>query len=187
MCHPNLLRGHPGSGYLAWPRRGTHCYRGYRIAWAQEGNAAYVLGPEINAFDPDEGVFRLSEDCDLKKGAALALLSPHGPNWSIHHNVINNCTRLVNLDVFGGPTAVFADNLLSRGETEGVKVAVEVCGQFNVTDNQFSGFDEPDCVALMLPPDPLGRPSRPVCRDNVFDQCTAPIQDARQGNTGHLQ
>jgi hypothetical protein len=168
------------SGYLAWPRRGTHCYRDYRIAWAPDGNATYVLGPKIDAFDPDEGVFRLSEDCDLKKGAAFALLSAYGLNWNIHHNVINNCSQLVNLDVFGGPTSVFADNLLSRGETEDVKVAVEIRGQFKITDNQFSGFDEPDSVTLMLHPDALGRPSRSVCKDNEFDQCTTPIQDKHQ-------
>lgn len=174
------LRTFKSSGYLAWPRRGTHCYRGYRIAWAQDGNATYALGPEVDAFDPDEGVFRLSEDCDMKRGAPFALLSPHGLNWNVHHNVINNCAQLANLDVFGGPTAVFADNLFSRGETEGVKVAVQIRGRFKITDNQFSGFDDPDCVTLMLPPDALGRPSRSVCKDNMFDQCATPIQDKGQ-------
>ncbi|NLX99720.1 MAG: hypothetical protein GXY83_26790 [Rhodopirellula sp.] len=167
-------------GRLPWPRRGTHCYRGSRIAWAASGDAAFALGPQIEAFDPDEGVFRLTADADLKKGAVFALEAPRGLNWNIHHNVINHCAQLVSLDVFGGPTAVFADNLLSRGETSGVKAAVEIRGQFRIAGNQFSGFDEPDCVALALRRDSLGRPPRPASQDNAFDQCATPIQDESQ-------
>ncbi|NOZ20694.1 MAG: hypothetical protein GXP25_06350 [Planctomycetes bacterium] len=166
---------------IPWPRRRTHCYRGYRIAWLLRGKANPVLGPEIETFDPDKGVFRLTQDCDLKKGARFALCSPQGFRWSIHHNVIDNCTQLVDMDVFGGPTAVFADNLLSRGEAKGVKVAVEIRGLFKITDNQFAGFNEPGSVALMLHPDPLGRTSRTICRDNVFDQCTTPIGEGAEG------
>ena len=164
-------------GRLPWPRRGTHCYRGCRVVWIPKANAPVVLGPEIETFDPNEGVFRLTEDCDLKKNAVFALYAPQGLAWNIHHNVVNRCTQLVNLDVFGGPTALFADNLLSRGHTDSVKVAVEIHGLFTIADNQFAGFDEPDSVALRLHPDPLGRPSRPICRDNTFDQCTTSIQD----------
>jgi len=170
----------PG-GSLPWPRRRTHCYRGYRIVWLPRGAAAPVLGPQVETFDPDQGVFRLTEDCDLKAGAAFALLAPQGLNWNLHHNVINNCTQLVSLDVFGGPTAVIADNLLSRGEATGVKTAAEVRGLFKIADNQFVGFDEPDSVALMLHPDPLGRTARFVCRDNVFDQCTTPLGEGAKG------
>lgn len=162
-------------GRLPWPRRGTHAYGGSRIVWAREGNA-YALGPRIDRFDPDEGVFRLAEDADLKKGALFVLESPQGLNWNIHHNVINDCTQLVNLDVFGGPTAVFADNILSRGTTANVKVAAEIRGQFRITGNQFSGFDEPGSVALLLHPDPLGRPPRPAGPDNAFDQCATPVR-----------
>ena len=164
-------------GRLPWPRRGTHCYRGCRIVWIPKADAPYVLGPEIETFDPNEGVFRLTEDCDLKKNATFALYAPQGLAWNIHHNVINRCTQLVNLDVFGGPTALFADNLLSRGHAGSVNVAVEVHGLFTIADNQFAGFDEPDSVALQLHPAPLGRASRPICRDNTFDQCTTSIQD----------
>ena len=168
-------------GSLPWPRRRTHCYRGWRIAWLPRGTTAFVLGPEVETFDPDEGVFRLPQDCDVKKGSGFALVSPQGPNWNIHHNVIHNCTELVSLDVFGGPTAVFADNLLSRGETRGIEVAAEIGGLFKVADNQFSGFDEPDSVTLMLHPDSLGRSSRLICRNNVFDQCTTPIGERTAG------
>ena len=166
---------------MPWPRRRTHCFRDYRIAWqlGREGN--FVLGPKIEAFDPDQGVYRLTEDGDLRKGASFALVAPQGLSWNLHHNVINNCTQSVQLDVFGGAGAMFADNILSRGETDNIKVAIEVRGQFVLADNQFTGFDEPDCVTLMLHPDPLGRPRRLVCRDNFFDQCTTPVGDAVPG------
>ncbi len=170
----------PG-GRLPWPRRGTHCFRGCRITWTTSngatGTPAYTPGPKIEAFDPDAGVFRLAEDCDLKQGVPFAIQSPQGLNWNIHHNVVNNCLQLVNLDVFGGPTALFAHNLLSRGETDGVKVAVEIRGQFRITGNQFAGFDEPGSVALLVHDDPLGRTPLAAGPDNAFDNCLVPIQE----------
>ena len=169
---------------MAWPRRRSHCYRGYRVAWLYRGRATPVPGPEVEAFDPEEGVFRLTADTDLKKGMRFALHAPQGFRWNIHHNVIDGCTKLVDLDVFGGPTAVFAGNLLSRGDAAGVKTAVEIRGLFRIADNQFAGFDEPDSVTLMLHPDPLGRAARLVCRGNVFSQCPTPIGEAAEGVWG---
>jgi hypothetical protein len=167
---------------IPWPRRRTHHYRGCRIAWLPSDNRGNAVpGPEIEAFDPDKGVFRLSRDGELKQGAAFAVYSPQGFNWSLHHNVINNCHRLVELDVFGGPTAVFSDNLLSRGEATNVDVAVSLRGVFGVTGNRFAGFDGPGSVALMLQPDPFGKAPRFICRDNVFDQCAKPIGEGVAG------
>ena len=177
----HTFKGSAGWGAIPWPRRRTHCYRGYRIAWRRRGNKEFALGPEIEIFDPDECVFRLTRDCDLKVGGRFALHSPQGFHWNIHHNVINNCTQLVNMDIFGGPTAVFTDNLLARGEVKDVKLGAEIRGLFKIADNQFAGFDEPESVALMLHPDPLGRKSRLICRDNVFDQCTTPIGEGAEG------
>ena len=166
---------------IAWPRRRSHCYRGYGIAWLHRGRAAPVLGPQIDAFDPEEGVFRLTADADLKKGMRFALHSPQGFRWNIHDNIIDSCTKLVDLDVLGGPTAVFAGNLLARGDAEGVETAVEIRGLFRIENNQFAGFDQPGSVALMLHPDPLGRPTRLVCRGNTFDQCPTPIGEGAEG------
>lgn len=177
MIDPRTFKS---GGPLPWPRRGTHGYRGYRIAWAPADNGPYVPGPQIELFDPDQGVFRLTGDSELKNRAVFALQSPQGLNWNVHHNVINNCIQLVKFDVFGGPTSIFTDNLLSRGETTGIKVAVEIRGLLKITDNQFSGFDEPDSVALLLHTDPLGRPSRLDGRSNAFDQSATPIQDKSQ-------
>ncbi len=165
------------SGGLPWPRRRTHGYRGCRIAWASGGDSGYTFGPKVEAFDADEGVFRLSEDAELKKGAVFALEAPQGFNWSIHDNVISDCAQLVSFDVFGGPTAVFADNILARGATEGVKAAAEICGRLRITGNRFSGFDEPGSVALLLRPDALGRPPQAAGQENAFDECAVPIQD----------
>ncbi|MDI9446826.1 MAG: hypothetical protein QM844_21950, partial [Planctomycetota bacterium] len=114
-------------------------------------------------------------------GAVFAVYSPQGFSWNLHHNVINNCDRLVELDVFGGPTAVFSDNLLARGEVAGVDVAVSIRGLFSVTGNRFTGFDGPGSVALLLQPDPFGKTPRFICRDNLFDQCTTPVGEGVAG------
>ncbi len=105
------------NGAIPWPRRGTHQYRGCRLAWLPGDRAA--PGPEIEAFDPDKGVFRLKGDAGLEPKMEFAVYSPQGFNWNVHHNVINNCDRLVEFDVFGGPTAVFSDNLLARRSQAG--------------------------------------------------------------------
>jgi hypothetical protein len=167
------------SGPLPLPRRRTHGYRGCRMAWLVRDHA--VPGPEIMAFDTDKSVFRLSADAELKKGAPFAVYSPQGFHWSLHHNVINNCDRLVDLDVFGGPTAVFSDNVLSRGDVARVEVAVSIRGLFRVQGNQFAGFDGPQSVALMLHPDPFGKVPRFICRDNVFDRCAKPVGEGAAG------
>ena len=161
------------AGGLPWPRRRTHRYQGWRVAWTSGRNA--LRGPKIAEFDADECLFRLAEDADLRPGARFELYCPQGLHWNIHHNVLTNCRQPVRLDVFGGPTAVFADNQLSRGRVDDVKVAAEISGIFKITDNQFAGFDGPDSVALLLHPDRFGKPPRLICRDNLFDACTAPI------------
>ena len=94
------------------------------------------------------------------------------------------CDRLVDLDVFGGPTAVFSDNLLARGEVAKVDVAVSIRGLFSVTGNRFTGFDETTSVALMLQPDPFEKVPRFICRNNVFEQCTTPVGEGAAGLVG---
>ena len=164
---------------IPWPRRKSHCYQGCRMAWFPDSNT--VAGPEIEAFDSDNLLFRLTRDNELKQGTSFALYSPQGFNWSLHHNIINNCDKLVDLDVFGGPTAVFSDNLLSRGEIKNVEVAVSIRGTFNVTGNHFAGFDGPTSIALLLKGDQFGKASPFVCRNNVFDQCTIPFGEGISG------
>jgi hypothetical protein len=166
-------------GAIPWPRRNTHCYRGCMLAWFPDSST--IVGPVIETFDPDQILFRLTRNYELKPGTSFALYSPQGFNWSLHHNVINNCNKLVDLDVFGGPTSVFSDNLLSRGEIKNVEVGVLIRGTFSITGNHFAGFDGPNSVALLLKGDQFGKASRLVCRDNVFDQCTKPIGEGMPG------
>ncbi len=59
-------------------------------------------------------VFRLAGDAGLEPKMEFAVYSPQGFNWNVHHNVINNCNRLVEFDVFGGPAAVFLATTSSR-------------------------------------------------------------------------
>ena len=164
---------------IPWPRRNSHCYRGYRLALFPD--SASTPGPEIEAFDPDKVEFRLSQDYELRPGTSFGLYSPQGFNWNLHHNMINNCDKLVDLDLFGGPTAVFSDNLLSRGEVKNVEVAVSVRGVVSLTGNRFVGFDGPNSTALLLKGDQFGKTPRFVFRDNLFDQCTKPIGEGVAG------
>jgi hypothetical protein len=167
-------------GALPWPRRRTHEYRAWRIAWTGR-NGTVVPGPEIERFDAEEGVFRLAADTDLTGKTGFCVYPPQGPQWNLHHNTFTNCTQPVTLDVFGGPTAAFADNLLSRGQATGIKAALEVRGAFRLSDNQFAGFDEPDSTALLLHPSRFGGAARFICRHNSFDRCPLPIAESTAG------
>ncbi|MBT4814244.1 MAG: hypothetical protein HON70_01015 [Lentisphaerae bacterium] len=166
---------------MTWPRRRSHAYRGYRVVWVHRGRPDPDIGPEVEAFDPDEGVFRLVADADLTEGSRFMLLAPQGFHWSIHHNVIESCTKLVDLDVFGGPTAVFADNILARGQVTGGEAGVWVGGLFRICDNQFAGFSDSAVPALVVSPDPLNRKGLLVCRDNSFSDCAVPIGETVAG------
>lgn len=130
------------NGRLPWPRRDTYRYEGYQIVWISNAHTKepeqFVDGPVIKAFDPDEGVFRLQEGFDLKPNAVFVLRAPRGSSWNIHHNSISNCTQLVTLDVFGGDTASFSDNLLESTETTG-ETAIKIKGQFQQNNNILAG------------------------------------------------
>ena len=73
----------------------------------------FVDGPTIETFDPDDGVFLLEDAVELKPNAIFVVRVPGGYAWNIHHNIINDCARIVMLDVFGEPTSVFSDNVLN--------------------------------------------------------------------------
>jgi hypothetical protein len=85
------------------------------------------------------------------------------------------------LDSYGSPTSLLSNNLLSRGETNGVKQAVEVRGRFDLVENQFHGFDEPDSAALGLYPDRFGRQLRNAYRRNTFGQCANVFAESEEG------
>lgn len=135
------------NGRMPWPRRDNYRYQDYQIMWMPNANEPDKLvdGPAIKTFDPDEGVFQLQEDFDLKPNAVFVVRSPQGYSWNIHHNMISDCARLVLLDVFGGATAVFSDNVLKWGDgaATGEKSAVDIRGEFERANNLISGFEKP--------------------------------------------
>ena len=141
-------RSFRSNGRMPWPRRDIYRYQGYQIVWIPNYREPDKLvdGPVIDHFDVEAGLFRLQEDFDLKMNAVFVVRSPHGYSWNIHDNLINDCAQLVNIDVFGGPTAVFANNVLKRSEGTADLPAVEIRGEFERRDNQFSGFEQPDAV-----------------------------------------
>lgn len=134
------------NGRMPWPRRDSYRYQGYQMVWIPNYQELdkMVDGPLIDAFDPEEGVFRLKEDFDLKLNAIFVVRSPQGFAWNIHHNVISDCAQLVNLNVFGGPTAVFSSNILKRSGRPAALPAVEIQGEFKHSDNHYSGFEMSD-------------------------------------------
>ncbi|MFK5920987.1 MAG: hypothetical protein QM496_02315 [Verrucomicrobiota bacterium] len=176
-------------GRLPWPRRGAYRYQAYRLAWVSaETPELFVKGAVIKSFDADAGLFRLQQDSELKVNARFALYSPQGFSWNIHHNVLSDCSQLVKLNVFGGPTTSFSNNQLSRGDDRDTKIAVALRGAVSVESNQFSGFDKNDSIVLLLQSDPLGRSARFVLRDNSFHDCQVPLAEQKKGlwlgNTG---
>ena len=114
----------------AIPRRGAAPTSIAAAGWLA-ARRPYAPGPEIEAFDPDKGVFRLAGTLDLSPRWSSPSIHRRG-STGVHHNVINNCDRLVEFDVFGGPTAVFSDNP-ARGEVKQVKIAVSIRGGVGVT------------------------------------------------------
>lgn len=131
------------NGRMPWPRRNTYLYQGYQIVWIPNSQEPDKLvdGPVIDRFDVEAGVFRLKEDFDLKMNAVYVLRTSQGFSWNIHDNLINDCAQLVNINVFGGPTAVFSDNILKRSKVPGSLPAVLIRGEFTRRDNQFSGVE----------------------------------------------
>jgi len=134
------------NGKMPWSRRDTYRYQGYQMVWIPNPREPDTLveGPIIDEFDPDQGVFRLREDFDLKMNAVFAVRAPLGYSWSIHDNLISDCGQLVNLNAFGGPTAVFSNNVLKRSDSQSELPAVVIQGQFERRGNRYSGFDSPE-------------------------------------------
>ncbi len=83
-CKPMLLRHR------------SHRYHGWNIVWA-DGTESEILD-----FDPAKLTFTLKEARELKTGDSFKIYRPAGVKWSIHHNMIDNCTTPESLDSFGG-------------------------------------------------------------------------------------
>lgn len=135
----------------------------------------------IEGFDPKTWRFTLKEARQTKTGESFEIFPPSGANWNLHDNTITGCLNPVVLDSHGSNTSLFKDNTVTRGDTSGVKQAVEVRGRFNLIGNHFSGFDEKDSSALSLYPDRLGQKPRNEYRDNVFERCASVLTESQKG------
>ncbi|OGV82414.1 MAG: hypothetical protein A3K19_04035 [Lentisphaerae bacterium RIFOXYB12_FULL_65_16] len=162
---------------LEW--KNSHLYRGWNLAWT--GGSPAGVPSVIDAFDPETLRFKLKEPREMKVGDAFQVF-PSGPaNWSIHGNTIAGCADPVRLDSYGSEASLFRDNIVSRGDAQGVKQAIQVAGQFKLLGNTISGFDEAGSSALLLTPDPVGRVARNLIQRNTFERCSAVVKEAREG------
>ena len=166
------------SFHLPLERRNSHRYRGWHVVWLTGGK------PDgrsvIDAFDPETCQFKLREPRAMKAGDVFEVFPPGGANLNIHDNTLTGCLFPVVLDAYGSETSVLRDNLITRGEVTGVQAAVDVRGLFQVIGNQVAGFDEPGSAALSLTPDPLGRMSRNLYRNNIFERCAGVVPERQK-------
>ena len=175
-----FLRAESPSGLPLERARPWQC-SGWSLAW-QSGSKPKTVSI-IDSFDPDTLRFKLREPHEMKPGDRFEVIAP-SVNWNIHDNTIRSCLKPVVLDSYGSETSFFKDNIITRGETTGVKAAVEVHGRFNLIGNHISGFDEKDSSALALYPDALGRVSRNLYRDNIFERCANMVAESQKGLWG---
>jgi hypothetical protein len=161
---------------LEW--RTSHLYRDWNVVWLA-GDKPLGMSV-IEAFDPETLRFRLKEPREMRVGDRFEVFPPSGPNWDLRGNTITGCAVPVVLDSYGGETAQFRGNLISRGGAD-AKSAIEVRGRFTLTGNQVSGFDGPDAAGLSLFPDKLGNPPSNAYRQNVIERCTQAVREAVPG------
>jgi len=125
--------------------------------------------------------FKLTKARDLKVGDQFEVFPPSSANWNVHDNTVSGCAQPVVLDSYGSDTALFKDNIVTRGEATGIPCAIRVAGRFNLLGNQISGFDEAGAAALLLEPDRAGRQFKNIVRGNVFTNCAAVVKESRAG------
>ena len=151
-------------------------YKGWSLLWLGEGKPKTPLLADV--FDNDTLQFRLAEPFEGAQAGDSFVLSPPTANWQIHSNTITDCRSPVLLGGLGSDTALFRDNVISRGQATGVKQAMRVAGRFTLRQNHVVGFDEPDSAALLLVPDTGGQVTRRLIQHNTFERCTAVVGKA---------
>ncbi len=163
---------------LPLPRRQSHGYRGWNLLWLSGDSAKTVS--TIEGFDPETLHFTLREPLSFKAGDRLEIY-PRTANWRLRANTITACRRPVVLDAEGSETSLLEENLISRGETDHVKQAVEVRARFKLIGNHFQGFDEAESAVLGLYPDPLGQPMPNTYLRNIFQGCAHVLAESQPG------
>ena len=88
-------------------REVSHRYRGWRLLWLRDGGESEILD-----FDPTELHFTLTEPRELREGDEFMIYGPSALPWSIHHNIIDNCTTPLDLDTEAGRRAVTDGNII---------------------------------------------------------------------------
>ncbi len=148
--------------------------RGWRLVWLAGGKPAGTS--EVESFDSASCRFKLRAPRELKVGETFETVPAGGARWSFHDNLITGCLSPVVLDSYGSESSVLRGNTISRGESTGVKQAVEVRGRFDLLGNRFEGFSEPGSAALALFRDRLGTAPRNRYAGNVFLGCGQPVK-----------
>jgi hypothetical protein len=134
----------------------------------------------IESFDPANDSFRIREPFPMQKGDTFEVIAP-SLNWVIHDNMITDCLRPAVIDSYGSKTFLFRNNLVNRGKTQGVLLALEIHGSFRIGNNHIIGFDEENATALKLFPDAIDRATTSQCQDNIFENCFSVIAESRPG------
>ncbi|MDD4870416.1 MAG: hypothetical protein PHR77_07630 [Kiritimatiellae bacterium] len=153
----------------------THQYQNWNVVWRSGGKVAGTS--IIEAYDPSTLRFKLTTPREMKMGETFEVYPPCAANWNIHDNTITGCLKPVVLNSYGSESSFLKNNIISRGETSGVKVAIEVRGEFKLIGNHVSGFDEKNSSVLALYPDPVGKGCRNLYRDNIFVRCAGIVAE----------
>lgn len=150
---------------------------GWQVAWLTGGRATGLSTIEAitGAAATDTVAVTLTEPhASLKAGDSFEVIPP-AANWNLHSNTVTDCLQPVVLDGYGSVASRFRDNLVTRGATVGVKQGLQLRGRFQVVGNQFTGFDEPGSVALVLDAGPFRETSRSLVQRNVFTRCVQAV------------
>jgi hypothetical protein len=153
--------------------------KGWTLVWRTDfKNQQYTGMSVIESFDPEKLVFRLREPYNMKKGDRFEIIVPY-LNWTFHDNTVTDCIRPVVLNSYGSRTSIFRDNLVTRGKTSDVPVAVEVHGCFQLINNRFLDFDEDKAIVLSLNPDAIDRSCNCQYIGNIFENCFGIIKESQ--------
>jgi len=136
------------SAHLPLARRNSHRYRDWNVVWLKKNQPDG--GSVIESFDPETCRFTLREPRSMKVGDVFEAYPPSA-NWNLHDNTITGCQQPVVLEGYGSETSLLRNNLITRGEVNDVKQALQIRGQFTVVGNQLVGFDEPAAPASEKP------------------------------------
>jgi len=131
----------------------------------------------MDVSDGATSVFSVQGCTEVTYNGPAIHASSYTVRTSFPSNTVTGCVEPVKLDSYGSETSLFKDNLVTRGETMGVKSAVEVRGMFRLTGNHISGFDEKGSAGLSLVADPVGRTARSLYRDNIFEKCSHAVTE----------